>query len=81
MTEKKRIHFDNEKVRSQNFAPKIGNMLEEKSQGYLCLYYIVGNFISDVESLLRYGNLLEWIQNREASMTSTVMPICAKKIT
>ena len=73
---KKRIHFDNEKVWSQNVAPKVGNMLEEKSQGYLCLNYITTNLISDVESLLGYRNLLEWIQNGKVIMTSMVMTIC-----
>lgn len=76
MIVKKRIHFENEKAWSQGFVPKVGNMLEEISQGYLCLNYIVINVISDVESLLGYGNLPECIQNRKVSMTTMVVTMC-----
>ena len=51
-------------------------MLEEISQGYLCLNYIVINIISDVESLLGYGNLPECIKNRKVSITTMVNTMC-----
>ena len=76
MIVKKRIHFENEKAWSQGFVPKVGNMLEEISQGYLCLNYIVINIISDVESLLGYGNLPECIKNRKVSITTMVNTMC-----
>ena len=76
MIVKKRIHFENEKAWWQGFVPKVGNMLEEISQGYLCLNYIVINIISDVESLLGYGNLPECIQNRKVSMMTMVITMC-----